>query len=281
MKTYIKCILIAIGFIFSSCSDVIDVDVTNATPRLVIEASIDWEKGTAGNDQSIKLSMSTPYFDSLINNEVIGASVQITNDTDNSIFIFTDQNDGNYTTSSFVPILNQTYTLEVIHNGSFYTANETLIPVVAIFNVNQTIEDGFDDEAIEVNVFFDDPLAEENYYLLKFIEAGDLFPTYDVRSDEFTNGNLMLDFFEKEEDEDINQEPFITGDVIDIKLYGISEQFHNYMGLLLDQYSSGGDPFGAIPAAIKGNCINPTNSDNYAFGYFRLSEIDTETYVIQ
>ena len=51
MKNYIKGLLILTGIVFASCEDVIDVDVNNAEPRLVIEASLDWEKGTAGNGQ--------------------------------------------------------------------------------------------------------------------------------------------------------------------------------------------------------------------------------------
>ena len=30
---------------------------------------------------------------------------------------------------------------------------------------------------------------------------------------------------------------------------------------------------------VKGNIINQTNPENYPFGYFRLSEIDSTTYI--
>ena len=56
MKIHIKYILLTLSIHFISCNDVIDVDVPTATPRLVIEASLDWEKGTVGNEQTIKLS---------------------------------------------------------------------------------------------------------------------------------------------------------------------------------------------------------------------------------
>ena len=46
-----------------SCEDVIDVNLNNAEPRLVIDASINWFKGTTGNEQSIKLTLTAPYFD--------------------------------------------------------------------------------------------------------------------------------------------------------------------------------------------------------------------------
>lgn len=281
MNTQIKSIIVIVSVVLSSCTDVIDVDVPVAAPRLVIEASLDWEKGTLGNNQTIKLSTSTPYFDTQIINEVIGASVKVINDTDNTEFVFTDMNDGTYSISNFIPIINQSYTLEVDYNNETYIAKETLIPVVDIADIYQSKEDGFESEALEVNVDFIDPVDEENYYLFKFQEQGDLLPELFDISDEFTDGNRMTVFFEKGDIEDINQEEFIPGDIVDIKFYGVSEQYSNYMRLLIEQYESVGDPFSSTPVALRGNCTNPSNPDNYAFGYFRLTQVVKEVYTFQ
>lgn len=278
MKNYKLYILSLISLLAVSCTDVVEVDVQNAPARLVIEASIDWEKGTVGNEQIIKLSHTVPYFDELVNNEVIGASVRITNDNTGAEFVFTDQNDGTYTTSSFVPIFGDSYTLEVIHDGQIYIAQETMISVVDIVEINQSIEDGFEDDALEVNVLFNDPADEENFYLFRFQEQGDLLPELFDVSDEFTNGNQMKVFYEKEEDDEINYEEFEPGDVVDIKFHGISEQYYNYIRLLIEQYGSIGDPFSTTPVPLRGNCTNPANPDNYAYGYFRLSETITTSY---
>ena len=56
----IKYLLILVTVIFfASCEEVIDVDLDTATPRLVVEASIDWERGAEGNQQTVKLSTTT------------------------------------------------------------------------------------------------------------------------------------------------------------------------------------------------------------------------------
>ena len=280
MKTYFRSIIVLVTLVFTSCTDVVDVDVPTAAPKLVIEASIDWEKGTLGNEQTIKLSKSTPYFETTTS-IVIGASVKITNDTDNTEFVFTDQNNGDYITTSFIPVLNQSYTLEVVYEGETYTANETLKSVVDIAEITQSTEGGFNSDALEVNVYFNDPVDEENFYLFRFQEEGDLLPELEDSSDEFTNGNLMTNFYEKEEDEDINQEEFEAGDVVFINLYGISEQYYNYISLLLEQYYSVGDPFSSTPVALRGNCINTTHPDNYGLGYFRLTEVVKTSYTFQ
>lgn len=280
MNRYIKSLLVVLGALFISCEDPIDVDLNDAAPRLVIEASLDWTKGTLGNEQSIKLSTSTPFFDVETISDVTGASVRVTNDDTGEVFNFLDENNGFYSTSNFVPILDNSYTLEVIYNQETYTATEQLVPVPEISNIEQSIEGGFDDEVLDVTIFFDDPAEVVNYYYLKLQEEGELLPTIEVIPDEFVDGNEVDVFFEKDDDGDGN-EGFQPGDVVEISLYGISERYFNFLNILIEQYDSGGDPFSVTPSRIKGNCINETNQDNYAFGYFRVTEVDVISYEFQ
>ncbi|PTX60470.1 uncharacterized protein DUF4249 [Kordia periserrulae] len=282
MKKYIAYLLLVfLGTTFISCDDPIDVELTEAPPRLVIEASLDWEKGTAGNNQTVKLSTSTPFFDNNSDTSVLGASVKVTNNDTNAEFIFTDQNDGTYTTNSFVPLLNNSYTLEVVYNGEVYNATETLMPITGINEVFQSFEGGFDEDLLDVNITYDDPQELGNYYMIRLQEVGDLFPIIETRSDEFTNGNVQDEFFEKDEDDDNPDNQFDPGDSVNIKLFGISERYYNFITLLIEQYDSAGNPFATTPAEIRGNCINVTNEDNYAFGYFRVTEFDQVDYTFQ
>ena len=77
MKNYIYKLLVALSLFMASCTDVIDLEVPEAPPRLVIEASIDWIKGTEGNEQVVKLSTSTAFFDNLQETPVQGAIVKV------------------------------------------------------------------------------------------------------------------------------------------------------------------------------------------------------------
>ncbi|WP_303317997.1 DUF4249 domain-containing protein [Flavivirga abyssicola] len=281
MNTYLKLTILFLVMSLASCEDVIDVEVQTAPSRLVIEASLDWEKGTTGSDQTIKLSESTPYFDTTTNTSVANASVKVTNDDDGTEFIFTHQGNGEYVITNFEPIVNQSYTLEVIYNGETYTANETLTSVVDIDHITQSIEGGFDDEELEVNVFFTDPEAEENYYLFKFQRRGDLLPVLEDGDDEFSNGREISWWHEEEEDEDTDEiEAFRPGDIIDISFFGISEAYSNYVGILIEQ-SEGTGLFSTTPVPLRGNCINTTTPDNYAFGYFRLTQVVKTSYTFQ
>ncbi len=280
MKTYFKIIIFLSVIVFNSCEDVVDVDLQTAPARLTIEASLDWEKGTQGNNQTIKLSTSTPYFDTTSNSAVTGASVMVTNDTSGDEFIFEDQNNGTYTTSAFIPVLNQSYTLDVRYNDENYTATETLIPVVDFLEITQSTEEGFDDEALEVNIIFNDPDIEGNRYLLRLQEEGDLLPELGVIDDEFVNGNEISLEYEKEEDEDAGTEVFVPRDVVNIDLFGISEDYYNYMSILIEQ-ADGLGLFSTIPVAFRGNCVNLDNPDNYANGYFRVTQVVRARYTFE
>lgn len=270
-----------ISLVFFSCTDVIDVDVPYGGPRMVIEASLDWEKGTSGNEQTIKLSEMTPYFNDVSTEIVRGAFVNVTNDNNGISVQFIDQNNGTYSTSDFTPIINQSYTLEINYHGETYIAKETLTPVVDIEKVDQSTENGFDKNVIEINVYFNDPIEFENYYLSKFHERKDLLPTLLDVNDEFTNGNEMHIFYEKFTNDDTNEKELLPGDIVDIELYGISKTYYNYIRLLIEQNGVVGDPFSTIPAPLRGNCTNPANPDNYAWGYFRLTEVNKTTYIVE
>ena len=281
MRNYIKITLLLFIASLTSCSDVIDVEVQQGPTRLVIQASLDWEKGTNGNEQAVYLSTSTEFFDTTSNTAVTGASVSITNDTSGAEFIFTDQNDGSYTTTEFVPVLNQSYSMVIVHDGETYTAQETLTSVTDITRLYQDREDGFNDEELELHVEYTDPEDEENYYLFKFQREGDLLPQFEVGDDKFINGNQVDEWFELDEDDDTEKiDVLVPGDVVTIEMYGISEAYFDYMDILIDQIGGVGI-FATTPVAVKGNCINLTNPDNYAHGYFRLTQVNRERYTFE
>ncbi|WP_036385660.1 DUF4249 domain-containing protein [Muricauda sp. MAR_2010_75] len=265
----------------ASCTDVIEVDVPEAPPRLTIEASLDWERGTSGSDQTILLSTSTPYFAEQKIAPVLGASVRVTNEDSGAEFVFEDQNNGEYTTSSFIPVIGNTYALEVIYNEERYTAKETLVPVSDIVDVYQSTEDGEDEDALEVNVTFQDPEGIENYYFLRFKSEANLFPELYYIKDEFIDGNEFTIYYEKLADEDDGITEFQPGETVAIAFYGISKQYHDYLRLLVEQYENAGNPFSPTPVPLVGNCVNTDNPENIAYGYFRVTEAIKTTYTIE
>jgi hypothetical protein len=265
-------LLVVILFGFFSCEDVIDVDVPTSEPRLVIDASINWFKGTTGNDQVIKLTLTAPYFNTNVppaNNAQVSVS-----DENGNVFQFEeDGNTGLYYNNDFIVEINGIYNLTIIYENETYIGTETLLAVPEIEFVEQNLEGGITGEDTEIKAYFMDPANEENYYFFEFIPSTPVIPTLDTFKDEFVNGNQIFGFYVEE---DLN-----PGDEVIIRNHGVSKRFYEFMYILLQQTGVGGGPFETQPATVRGNCVNITNQDNYPLGYFRLSEVSEVNYLIE
>lgn len=265
--------LITLIFIFSSCEDVIELEVPNADARLVIDASLNWLDGTTGANQTIKLTLSAPFFNTQIP-PATGANVFVV-DQDNNVYNFLDINsNGTYECFNFYPQLNQEYILSVTYNNETYVGSETMTSVTPIDFIEQNNDGGFTGDEIEIKAFYTDPEDEDNYYLFEFKEEFETNPYLEVYDDEFINGNQIFAYYSNEDTE--------TGNELYIRNYGVSEQFYEFMFLLLQQTSEGGGgPFEVQPATVRGNCINLTNPENFPFGYFRVSQATEVIYTIE
>lgn len=267
---YLKYMLLALVITLCSCEKVVELDLNDVEPRLVVDAEILWDKGTAGNEQSIKLTTSTGYYNTTVPT-VSGAVIYVTNDTSGDTFSFPESQDaGVYTCTDFVPVLNQSYTLHIELNGEVYAATETFMEAPVISRMEYADNGGFSGDKPEVKIYFQDNASEVNYYLTEFNAPVIVYPNYELSDDEFFEGNEIST--------DFSHDDLETGDVVDIRLRGISERFYNYMNLILD--STSGNPFGTPPSTIRGNLINTTHPDNFVLGYFRLNEADHQWYAI-
>lgn len=273
MKKLVFFIAFFTSLFFASCEEVVDVELDTADPKLVIEAAINWEKGTKGIDQTIKLTTTTGYFENVIPT-VSGAIIYI-EDSHKERFNFIEiKKTGQYVCNNFKPIIDEQYTLTVISRGNRYIGTETLKSVAPITRIEQNNQGGFTGKDIEIKAFYDDPADTTNYYLYKYLYSNKIKSTFYVDEDKFFNGN---EFFSLSDDEDLQ-----IGNDIEITHYGISKQYYNYMNILVSiAGSSVGGPFQSPPATVKGNMVNVTNKDNYPLGYFSLSETSTKKYKIK
>lgn len=262
-----------IAILCVSCQDVVDLDLTTAPSKLVIDASIKWQKGTTGNEQTIKLSTTTGFYNNVIPT-VSNAIVTISNSS-NTIFNFIETpNTGEYVCLNFEPIINENYTLTVQYNNQTYTASEKLLATPEITTVQQTIVQGFNEDEYQIKFFYQDNGQEDNYYLIGFKYPDIPYKEYGALSDEFFQGNEMFGFY--------TNEKLKQNDQLFMSLQGITLQYFNYMSKIISiSGSNGGNPFATPSATVKGNIINQTDSANYPLGYFNLSEIDTRNYTIE
>lgn len=274
MKKVLLILSFLLSFFLISCEEVVHIDMDTAQPRLVIDASLNWPKGTKGNYQVIKLSTTTSFYSNIIP-AVAGATVFITNPKGRKFrFKEFEGYEGLYVCDYFVPIMNQTYTLTVVHNNQTYTATETMLPVPDLLDVDQQ-KDGsiINKDLITIKAYFNDPPNETNFYLNRFIRNGKMGQSA-VFDDRFVNGNYtstvrIFDDLEK-------------NDQLRIELYGISSQYYDYMSKIFSMISEGNKgPFEVPPSQVRGNVINQSVTSNFAYGYFRLSEVSSIEYIVR
>jgi len=267
-------ILLLITHLFS-CQEVVDVDLKTAQERLVIEALINWENGTTGNEQTIKLTKTSSFY----NNQIIpatGAAVVIENIDSQEVFNFNETSNGIYQTTTFVPILNNAYKLQITYENESYKAISTLLPSPPIIEVTQSIEGGFSVDEPEVNISFQDFIGQDDYYRITFSqfrpsinqEIETSIYTYDSR---FESDNVLSDYFESED--------LLAGDSFDITIYSIPKPFFNFLEKLENQSEESDGPFSSPPINVKGNIVNTTNKAKYPYGYFNLHEVSKTSYI--
>ncbi|MBH2004493.1 MAG: DUF4249 domain-containing protein [Sphingobacteriia bacterium] len=268
-----KLILILSVMVFAGCEKIVNIDLKDAPPRLVIDASIIWQKGTTGNLQTIKLTTSTGYFQTQIP-KVTGATVTITNSA-NTVFNFIEvSNTGNYVCNNFKPVLNERYTLTVTYNNQTYKADEVLTPTPEINEIEQRNDLGFNSDEIGIKINFNDFANQNNFYLFNFVVPSKVFPEYQVLDDQFNQGSKMSWLY--------SDTALKINDKLTLTLFGISKPYYNYMNIIIKNTGSGaGNPFQSPPANARGNILNLNNPNDFVYGYFSLSESDQKEYVIR
>lgn len=265
-----KILFILSLLLFTSCEKVIDLKLDTMEPKLVVDAALKWQIGTTGNQQTINLSTTTGYYQAQIP-KVSGAIITVTNNT-NTVFNFTENpNTVNYVCNNFVPVIGETYTLNISYNGQTYTAIEKLIASPSIKNVEQRNDLGLNSGEIGIKVNFNDFASQKNFYLFSYTTNFNAFPEFEVFNDSFFDGKVSFGLYSNKD--------FTIGKEVNITVNGISERYFNYMRILTGLSSGGGGPFGATPpSTLRGNLTNINNKDNYALGFFSLSQTDNLVY---
>lgn len=259
--------------ILSSCEDVVDIEIPNAEPKLVIDASFEYytNEDPVEFEGGVRLSLSAPFFADTIT-PVSEAEVFITNLVNDQIIRFRESFENGYyipSSSGFFPEFGTDYELSVIYNNETYKATTQLIPTVPIDNVERGDATLFEGDEREVIITFTDDGSREDYYLFDFD-----FNLYLPSEDRFYQGTSFpfSYFYEDVEDGEMQAT---------IKILGITKQYFTYLNLLIQlSGQDGGSPFQAPPATLRGNIINTTNPDNFALGYFNMSEADRVDFVI-
>jgi Domain of unknown function (DUF4249) len=253
--------------VFSGCQKVINVDLNEAAPHIVIEGLISDQRGP----YTVTISKSGSYFNQPVLQMVSGAQVIIT-DSSGILDSLKEISAGVYLTSSTRGVPGRTYTLKVISENQEYDGSSTMLSHVDIDSLplvrstSQRLDLGGSNRNpnhIEIHCFFKDPV-EKNFYRLKVFKNDSInTQSYRLYDDQYTNG----------EESELRVAYATVGDTFRVELLSLDQSTYEYYRTLSDLLFT--NPiFGSTPA-------NPnTNLSNGALGYFGACAISTRTIII-
>ncbi|WP_340066189.1 DUF4249 family protein [Ascidiimonas aurantiaca] len=269
-------------FYFTSCEDVIDVDVPFEGPRLIIDALIRIDDSSSTTIIRVKALESSSFFEEPTPAQLTQITVVNLDQASNEVLLETEPGSGIYERLVATEFLTSgELLLQIEHEGQQYLARTRYVETNPFNSVEQGDRILFDDEDTEVVVSFTDIPNADNFYLFDFD-----FAEFLTTEDTFYQGqDFSLSYF--------YDENLTPGQEVTISILGIDEPFYNYMNQLLEQTSEGFGPFDTPSATVRGNLINVTDIDNmdffdnvdqpnnFALGYFAVCQTFSQTLIIE
>jgi len=261
-KTWILFFLI---LLFTGCEKVIEVDLNDANPAIVIEANITNSEKLV----EVKISKTSSFFGTDSVQMVSNALVIIENDAGNKVTL-KEVKKGIYKTRNLYPMPGREYKITVEVEGQTYEAESVLNYAVEIDSLATEYNSGFAflKSGYNVNLYFHDPENVKNYYRLNVYVNGKLEQDdgdYIIFDDENINGEYV--------ELKIRRKIFELGDQVTYELISLDKGAYKYFNSLQELMSV--NPGSAAPS-------NPiSNFSNGALGYFSAWSSDSKSVVVE
>ncbi len=283
MKKYFI-VLISI-LLFSSCEDVVQIKLDKGSELVVIDAFINDMRTT----QKVRLTTTDDYFSSQNPPALIGASVVLKDLTNNMVYNFSDQNNGDYTfalaTTDTIGHVGHAYKLEVSYNGAFYTSIVNQNRPAKLDSISATYQDGtslFAPKAGYYSVLWarDLPGPVSDYY---WIRSSKNFVPYSKASEinlaiDGTNGSVPANDTLLFTPPIINSlvprdEVLEIGDTLSVEIHSIAKETYSFLVQVISQTNNSG-LFATTPENVRTNIISPEGATK-AIGWFSMSAVRT------
>lgn len=290
--------------LFSSCEDVITVDLAEGDNQLVVDA---WVDNLQDAEQTIKLSRTIPYFNNTAPPAETGATVSISGD-DGTTYEFLDaDNDGTY---SWTPAagtafgnVGTNYLLSITTAaGKEYTAVSSMNRIMPIDTI--TLEDREeelgDPAGIYAEFFARDMVGEGDAYWIKSFKNGEFLnkpQELNIAWDAaFTPGSgvdgvifitPIRQFINRTADSDApdgspdnsDVAPWLEGDSINVEIHSLNPDAFQFLEQSLTQMTLGdagifAEPPANVPTNIES--INGTDPSDKAIGFFNVSAVSAK-----
>lgn len=242
-------------FLFTSCEDVIELDLASTEPRLVIESTLDV---TSQNAQVI-ITRSNDFYDDAIQEKVSGAKVTLTSSSGKA-YVLSETTTSDYLYENIDAEPGESFTLKVEVEGQVHQATAK-VPHPASLNEIEKLEGGAnpfggeDEGSIMLAAIWEDPAGIENFYRIRtYVNDEFQSNTYTVLTDDFRGDGSLQNVF--------IQQQFTENTTVEVELLSTDERYYDYF---FQVSSIVGEGFNSSTP------YNPTSSfDTDALGYFGI-----------
>jgi hypothetical protein len=284
-----------IASLLSSCVEPFDIKTDDSPPVIVIYGFLTDEP----NYHSIRVSASSPYFDTSLNKGVSGALVKISSDDMLIDFHEIDTVPGMYVTVNRIAgVPGKTYSLSVetdFDNDGIretYTATSTMLSAVEVDSVQIQSMTMMGQKFYTLNLYAQDT-PDEDYYLGRYkindsvvlSNINRLSPMSDAAlNGQYINGLMIQGFrdeserekLESEDDENRYTRVYLSpGDTVTFSLSRIERGYYDFI-VQCQNEMNGENPFFGGPASNI-----TTNISNGGLGYFTTYAFSTVKTIVQ
>lgn len=248
LRKYWK-LIILFAAVCTGCEKVIDLDLDDTDPVIVIDASITDQL----EQQVVKITTTYSFNDPTRFNGLSGAQVVLTPSSGKKVIFTESSTPGVYTSPNYQGRSGRSYLMEVTVNGKTYTATSKMPQSVPLDSITFKQFSAFGNDNSYLAMNYNDPVGEQNQYRY-VLSIKDKIEQTEVTEDRFSNGNKTSDiiFYELQ---DLPPET-----KLDIDFQCIDRNVFKYFYAISQISGNGGPP--VAPA-------NPiSNFNNGALGIF-------------
>lgn len=281
------------GLGLSSCQDVIDIDTVDAPQLLVVDA---WLNNKSA-PQTIKLTLTEPYFSNTLAGGVSNATVNVTDGNGNTM-TFEEKGDGNYT---WTPTGGETlgeigtvFTLNVDWDGKNYTASSLMNPVPPVDSIGQELltDDIRGADGIYAQFYARDIIGLGNAYWIKTYKNGQFLnkpQELNIAFDAAFSAGAELDglifippiregvnrIADTDTEDNDEVAPWSPGDSILVEIHSIAPFVFNFLSIARDQMTNGDNTIFAIPLANTTGNVSSSVAGEDVLGIFNVAAVSS------
>ena len=234
-----------------SCEKVIQLDLGNTAPKVVIQADVYDLPGP----YYVKISNSVNFDQSNNYPPVTGATVQIS-DNYGQTEILSETSSGTYATSKLRGLPGRTYQLSVKTGGQTYQAAATM-PYAVVPDTLYFSRSLFSGDRVTTIRFSDPPYIKNYYHLVYFINNHQQKAFYEIDDELFQGAAITYSLMARESDISLS-----NGDNVTVWLESVDSKVYEYYRTATSEGGQTASPSNPV-----------SNISNGALGYFNAGSV--------